>query len=397
MAATALIKFVQGTTVGPDGEAIVGVDGTAVNVLNSSNVNVQSWEIDLVNTPPGSTVPVQVPLAFDNNNDTPSATFTPDVRGSYRIQLKVWSVPNRAGTPNIDIRNFCVPDATGHILPPYQKDPDPLPTTASGLPGAKPNEMNINGEEFGWAGAGGEGLFADFFDHASKNPLPAVTQPGDVLQLNALLQPIFGPVPTALAINSFARVGTTLHRVGDTVTNPAFTATYNQLPGSVSVQDNQGNPSQALTTPFASFSYLHSYTKNAVATVTYTLTASKTPGGTATRTATDSWGFDVYHGAAASVTTSSDIQALAVDVVSTSRIVPNYAATATGSNYEWFCIPSSYGTPSFTDVTTGFSIPFDLTGSVSVTNTNGITTTYNIYRSHFSGIGTAGTVVIKVT
>ncbi|HXJ62626.1 MAG TPA: hypothetical protein VNN79_02625, partial [Actinomycetota bacterium] len=230
-----------------------------------------------------------------------------------------------------------------------------------------------------------------------SGPFPQATAAGDVLQLDATLQPIFGPLPTALVINSFARVGTTLHRVGDTVTTPAFTATYNQLPDSASIIDNQGNASAPLTTPFASFSYAHSYTKTTVTSVVYTLTATRTPGGTTTRQSSDAWAFDVYHGAAASVTTESDIEGLTHDVLSTTRSIANWLAESTGSLYDWFCIPSSYGTPTFTDVTTNLSVPFDNTGSVSVTNTNGVTTTYNIYRSHFAGIGTAGTINIRVT
>ncbi len=165
MTATALIKFTQDALIGVDGEVLVGTTGSTVNVFNSSNTDVQSWQIDLLYTPPDSSVSVSIPLAFDNNNDTPTATFIPDVRGSYRLQLKVWGVPNRVGTPDVDIRNFCVPGNLGFIIPPYQKDPDPLPSLASGLPGAKPNEMNINGHEFGWLGSNLDSMLFDFMDN----------------------------------------------------------------------------------------------------------------------------------------------------------------------------------------------------------------------------------------
>lgn len=165
MAATALIKFTQGLLIGTAGQALVGAVGTAVNVLNGNNADIQSWEIDLVYTPPSSAVAVAIPLAFDNNNDTPTASFTPDVRGSYRVMLRVWALPNRVGTPNIDIRDFIVKTAKrGLVLPPYQQDPAPLPTIASGLAGNKPNELNIGGQEFGWEGITGNGLLADLVD-----------------------------------------------------------------------------------------------------------------------------------------------------------------------------------------------------------------------------------------
>lgn len=104
----------------------------------------------------------------------------------------------------------------------------------------------------------------------------------------------------------------------------------------------------------------------------------------------------VYHGAALAVVTETDIKALAVDVLSTSRAVPNYAAMATGSNFEWFCLPASLGTPAFTDATTNFGVPFDNIATVSVTNSTG-TAPYVVWRSHFAAIGTSGTIVIKVT
>ncbi len=228
-------------------------------------------------------------------------------------------------------------------------------------------------------------------------PSSAGHSPGDVLQLDASLTPIWGAVPTALTITSFA-TGRSILRAGATLANPTFTASYNQTPTTVTIQDDQGNPSSAFgVSPFTSGTYLHSYTKTAVASVTYTLAATRTVGGTTTATAVDRWGFDVYHGAAAAVTTEANIKALATDVLSQSKSVPNYPAVSTGTDYDWFCMPTSFGTPAFTDVTTGFPVPFVMTGTVSVTNSNSVTVNYDIWRSANPGIGTAGTVVIHVS
>jgi hypothetical protein len=177
MAATASIRFAQGVLIGTAGEVLVGVVGTTVNVSNGNNAGVQSWEIDLLYTPPGSAVAVTIPLAFDNNNDTPAASFMPDVRGSYRVMLRVWALPSRAGTPDTDIRNFVIKGKRGKVLPPYQNDPPPLPTLASGLPGAKPNEMNIDGLELGWEGSTGNGMLADLID-AVDDPLGVASLSG---------------------------------------------------------------------------------------------------------------------------------------------------------------------------------------------------------------------------
>lgn len=157
MPATALLRFVQGATVGQNGRALKGVLGVAVEVRNSVNTDVASWQLDLVYADPGSGVVPATPFAFGNSSGTPLAIFTPDRAGSYRWVLKVWGVPNRVGTPtDVDIRNFVVPEENGLYVPPVQIWPRPLPPPASGEPGAKPNELNFNGldEGWGWAGDG---------------------------------------------------------------------------------------------------------------------------------------------------------------------------------------------------------------------------------------------------
>jgi hypothetical protein len=179
MAATALIKFTQGILVGADGEALVGTTGTAVNVANVDNTGVNSWQIDLVYTPSGSAVPVSVPLAFNDSSGTPAASFTPDVTGAYRVVLTVWDTTGRTGTNDADIRNFLVPEANHpFIIPPYQEDPQPKPTLASGHPGAKPNETNIGGTELGWLGDGTEGLLGNFMKSVAASNFDAVPSIG---------------------------------------------------------------------------------------------------------------------------------------------------------------------------------------------------------------------------
>lgn len=159
MAATALLKFTQDTVgTGGNGIALSGVMGQLVTVENSDNTDVASWQIDLVYTDSASAITPATPYAFSDNGSVPSAIFTPDVRRSFRFVLKVWGVINRAGTPNIDIRNFTVPESSGIIIPPVQIWPLPLPDPASGDPAAKPNEMNFGGQAGGWAGQGNDGL-----------------------------------------------------------------------------------------------------------------------------------------------------------------------------------------------------------------------------------------------
>jgi len=159
---TALIKLTQDITVG-EGVAIAGVADTLVEVGNVDNENVQSWKIELVYVPPGSSV-VPAMLAQNPNDSEPYASFTPDtIPGSYRLILKVYTGINYTGTEDVDIRNFVLKDPLQSIVfPPYQGVPPKLPVPGSGGLGAKPDELNLEGQPYGWDGYGDEGLLLDF-------------------------------------------------------------------------------------------------------------------------------------------------------------------------------------------------------------------------------------------
>lgn len=158
MAASALLKFVQGIVVGGDGVALLGVVQQAVSIHNVNNADVASWQIDLVYVDSESALTPAIAYAADDNGNTPLAVFIPDIRGCYRWVLKVWSVINRIGDPDsIDIRNFGVPELNGFITAPTQVFPLPLPDPRTGDVKAKPNELNFDGntvDSTGWAGDG---------------------------------------------------------------------------------------------------------------------------------------------------------------------------------------------------------------------------------------------------
>lgn len=155
--AVALLKFTQDANVGGDGEALVGDLADPFEIANSDNTGIGSWEIQILEVPYGSAVTKGV-LA-QANSSTPAGSVTPDVAGGWwRIQLRVWPQANRQGTPDTDIRCFGVPGTNGLIAPPPQVWPLPLPHPSSGRPGAKPNEINVGGQDGGWAGQGNDGL-----------------------------------------------------------------------------------------------------------------------------------------------------------------------------------------------------------------------------------------------
>lgn len=171
--ATALIKFTQGSP-GTAGQAFEGtVAGGLVSIANNVNTGVASWRITLLDVPPGSAVAIGV-LASASNN-TPAASFTPDVPGSYRIYLEVFDTAGFTGIVDKDIRNFGIRNARGFIIPSYQKLPDPLPVTGSGLPGEKPDEQNYGGQLRGWAGNRTDGNLEQFFLQYDDLPFKLVT------------------------------------------------------------------------------------------------------------------------------------------------------------------------------------------------------------------------------
>lgn len=163
MAATALIVFDQGGP-GTPGEAFEGTTASLVTVTNDDNTDVASWTITLTDVPPDSAlVPGVLGTAADAN---PTASFTPDVPGSYRIELAVTD----GVTPDSDIRIFGVRNARGFIFPAYGDLPSPKPVLGSGEPGEKPDEYNFGGQSRGWAGDRASGLLEEFMTKYADLP-----------------------------------------------------------------------------------------------------------------------------------------------------------------------------------------------------------------------------------
>lgn len=169
MAAIALIVFDQGGP-GPAGEAFEGtLAGGAVTVTNDDDTDVAVFTLTMLDVPPGSAVPLG---SMATGAPPATAAFTPDVAGSYRVQLEV---EDSSGTTNTDIRCFGVRNARGIIIPPYQRNPDPLPLLGTGVAGAKPDEQNYGGQARGWAGDRASGQLEEFFQTYDDLPIRSVT------------------------------------------------------------------------------------------------------------------------------------------------------------------------------------------------------------------------------
>ena len=179
--------------------------------------------------------------------------------------------------------------------------------------------------------------------------------------------------------------------VGQTITTPAFTATYNRTPVSVFLTDSNGSPTKDVSPTPNSFSSNSTITKNTVnAQVTFTNTAND---GNVTRSGNTNynWYQKNYSGVGtAGQTTAAFI--LSLTGVLSPVLANTFVVTAGASQKIYFACRSAYGTPTFT--VGGFSGGFNLvSNTISVTNSNGFTENYALYESTNLNLGTTTVVV----
>jgi len=272
-------------------------------------------------------------------------------------------------------------------------------TTLSNRVGAV-GEKFEGDSDFGWAttvnkiirnggGGGGGGLPA----LAGVQYAVLMENPVGVLAFAKLSQDMVSP---AFAVGSFAKTGpdgtTLLYRRGDTLSGTTVSATYVSGPAdSANISDAYGGSTDpgdtdpsgwTISAPYTSGALLGSILRNgsdlgADPTWTFTLHAGK---GTVTSqsSATIRWTRDIYYGTgAAGFSTESDIENLAATDLSATRI---RTFTVSPSNEKvYYAYPKAYGLSTIT--LNGFPASFGAPSEVSVTNVNGVTSTYYLYES----------------
>jgi hypothetical protein len=190
--------------------------------------------------------------------------------------------------------------------------------------------------------------------------------------------------------------GPALVLVGATVFNPLFTASYSSNPTTAVLTDNQGTPSlNVLTAPAPSTMNQFFYTTGSGpaqyvfnsygASVIWTLT-STSGGSTALATYSLSWTQPIYFGTAidTGTYTSGFITGLSGTFLGLSRQT-SFVVNATGGQSVWYAYRSAYGAGTF--VVGGWIGGFSLVATVSLTNVNGFTENYYLYRSDFPNLG----------
>jgi hypothetical protein len=98
----AAVQYTQGITVGAAGQALFGVQGTAVVVSNGNNAGpVTRWTFTVLDVPPSSSIP----LGVAQTGGTSTWSFTPDSTDSFLIMV---TVQDASGNTASDARCFTV-------------------------------------------------------------------------------------------------------------------------------------------------------------------------------------------------------------------------------------------------------------------------------------------------
>jgi hypothetical protein len=121
-------------------------------------------------------------------------------------------------------------------------------------------------------------------------------------------------------------------------------------------------------------------TKTSATSHVYRISATNTQTTVFTRDFTVNWRWRMYWGTSASTSlTESAIEALTdSSLVTNSSGTFNFAA----GNYKYIAYPTVFGLKTtFKDVSTGFDVDMQTASTVSVTNTNGVTTNYYVHRT----------------
>lgn len=188
------------------------------------------------------------------------------------------------------------------------------------------------------------------------------------------------------AITSFT--GGSVVELGTSIVNPSFIASYSVTPASAQITNTEGIDSPlVLVSPFTAGTVVGTFVHNAVATTTFTLSATFS-GVTQTATQEESWQPAIFAGVGTAGATSSVTASGTTAVLSTSDVLGRLqlGAESVGQNLGTFN-PSGQvvylllmgASHTFQDVNTGFPVPFNAPISVSFVNVQGVTVSMYLY------------------
>lgn len=178
---------------------------------------------------------------------------------------------------------------------------------------------------------------------------------------------------------------TLLAEVGETITNPAFTAVYSTsgVVSDVTLTDSENDVAEVVSNPM-SFASGYSFTKNAFDDyVDFTLQATQNNRFVKTDTFRLKWVQKVYYGVSTAGQTGSVFITGLSSLLSPTKFT-TFNATAGGGQKIYFACRSGFGDVVFT--IKNVQTPFTKT-TVSVTNAHGFAENYDLYESDDANLG----------
>ena len=137
---TALLKFVQGATIGAPGQSIFGVTGTSVTASSAgSNPGVTRAVFTLLWVPENSAHTIGVQQDTSGVGLLLSWSFNPDSSDAYVVQLTLY---DSAGNTYVSTQMFGVCRPSGLFVPGFTTDPSQWNFS---------NNLGVGGAPFGWA------------------------------------------------------------------------------------------------------------------------------------------------------------------------------------------------------------------------------------------------------
>lgn len=221
-----------------------------------------------------------------------------------------------------------------------------------------------------------------------KTGVPSIDNKIGALLTNGL-ETYWGKIPQSMIKEDFtitSFICSVLNaEVGQTITNPSFSITYNDKVESATIIDSDGH-SNVLIYPFTSFISNNNFVKNIIGSVNFSITALDTNQNSSTKSTSILWlARNIYGVLPADNNYINLINSLQYSQLSSSR-AGRIVVNASETDYIWFACPSSFGTPIFS--VGGFVGGFQLIATnIEITNAFGIVINYDLYRSDNLNLG----------
>ena len=178
------------------------------------------------------------------------------------------------------------------------------------------------------------------------------------------------------------------YEIGDTVSNPRFTWSYNKA--IVNQNLKAGGSALPLDDQQARE---YAYTGDITSNTTFTIAGSDNKAKSCSRTGSFNFKHKRYFGVAEvpAEYNSDFILGLSGKEFCTGRTKSAFSLTAGAGQYYFYCFPATYGTPTFN--VGGFDGGFELAATIDFTNASGNTTSFVIWKSENANLGTQSIIV----